>query len=182
MGKQKLHLHSMMVHAIAALAPIAAIAYIILKLEITVLSFDQNTWSFLIIFSIALMLLISIPSIASGLFERGHIYAKWHSTHKAKLLLSVLLGTVLAIELTLLHQSGFEGSLFSPLGILIIFGNTIITFLLCAYGLKITLGRQSLGRLSYEPDLFKKEPFDILVLAGKNRKEEAKFYDLTQER
>ncbi len=182
MNGQKIHLHSMMVHSIAALAPLAAVAYIFLKLQVTFLSIDGKTWAFLVVFSTILIFAITLPSVLSGVFERNHIYAKWHSTHKIKLGLSALLTAIVIGELILLSAGELNGALFSLLGVLVIFGNNIVTFLLCKYGLKITLGRQSVGRTSYEPDLFKKEPVDILVMAGELKKEEPKYMDLLKER
>ena len=182
MSKQKIHLHSMMVHSIAALAPLAAVAYIFLKLQVSFLSIDGKSWAFLVVLSTILIFLITLPSILSGIFERNHAYAKWHSTHKIKLWLSAAFVGILIVELLLLSGGGINGPLFSPLGILIIFGNNIVTFYLCKYGLKITLGRQSIGRALHEPDLFKKEPVDILVMAGELKKEEPKYLDLLKER
>ncbi len=182
MSKQKIHLHSMIVHSIAALAPLAAVAYIFLKQQVTFLSIDGRSWAFLVVLSIVLLFLITLPAVLSGVFERNHVYAKWHSTHKIKLGLSALFTGILVVELYLLSVGGFGGALFSLLGILIIFGNNIVSFLLCKYGLKITMGRQSLHRTSYEPDLFKKEPVDILVMAGQLKKEEPKYMDLLKER
>jgi len=178
----KLHLHSMMVHSVAALSPLAAVAFILFKQQVTISSINQDTWSFLTIFSLIMMFLITFPSILSGIFERSHVYAKWHSTHKIKMGLSVLLLIVMIIELAVLSESGLQSGLFSALGILIIFGNNIISFLLCANGLKITLGRQSLEKTSYEADLFKNDPIDILVAAGELKKEEPKYLDPLKER
>lgn len=182
MGKKKLHLHSMMVHSVIGLAFVAAVTFIFLKLGITFLGFEGKTWRFLTIFSVIVIFLISFPSIFSGIFERGHVYAKWHSTHKIKLILSLLLLLVLVIEIIMFLQSGLQGNLFSLLGILIIFANTVLSMLLGAYGLKISLGRQTFEKTSYTPDLQLDEPIDILVSAGKNRKEEAKYLDLLVER
>ena len=182
MSKQKLHLHSMLVHFVAALAPLAAIAFIFLKQQVNFLSFDERTWSFFTVFSIVIIFLTTIPSILSGIFERGHVYAKWHTTHKAKMVYSLLLIAILCIELILMIQNGVQDELFSLLGILIIFGNNVIAFILGALGLKISMGRQSLAKTSYIPDLFKKDHTDILVTAGKLRKEAPKYIDLTQER
>ena len=144
--------------------------------------FDDYTWRFLTVFSLIMAFLISLPSILTGVFDRGRLYANWHATHKYKLVLALLLVAILIIEFVLMGVSGFSNAIVSPLGALIILGNNIITFLLCFYGLKITLGRQSLARVSYEPDLFKKEPIDILVAAGEHRKDQPKFYDLLEER
>lgn len=172
----------MMVHSIAALVPLAAVAYIFLKQQVTILSIGGNSWAFLVVLSTVLTFLITLPSVLTGVFERKHIYVKWHTTHKLKLVLSGLLTFMLVIELILLCSGELNRELFSLLGILIIFGNNIVTFLLCKYGLKITLGRQSFQKTSYEPDLFKKEPVDILVAAGKLKKEEPRYLDLLKER
>jgi uncharacterized membrane protein len=182
MGKQKFHFHSMIIHAVIALIPLAAVAYLLFRLELRVLSFDQATWRFITCGAIIVTFLISFPAMLSGVFERGHGYAKWHSTHKVKLILSFLLTACLAGELYIFYRDGLEGERSLILGILILLGNTIITILLNAYGLKITLGRQSLAKTSYHPDLSGKEPVDILVAAGIHRKEGAKFLDLLTER
>ncbi len=182
MTNQKLHLHSMMVHAIAALAPLAAVAYIFLKQQVAFLSFDEKTWIFLVVLSVILSFLIVLPSILTGLFERGHIYVKWHPSHQAKLLLSMLLTAMLVVELVMFASGGLADEIFSLTGILIIFGNNIVAFLLCKYGLKLSLGRQSLEKTSYEPDLFAQEPVDILVRAGEMKNEPPKYLDLLTER
>lgn len=182
MGKHKLHLHSMMVHVIAALAPLAAIAYILFKLKAEVFSISPNTFGFLVYFSIITIFLTSIPSTLSGIFERNHVYAKWHSTHKVKLILSLILMLCLIGQISFLYRSGLGDPMVSFFGFLIIFGNNVIVFALGVYGFKISLGRQSIGKASYTPDLFKEEPVDILENAGILRKQEAKYLDLLTER
>lgn len=172
----------MLIHVVVALAPIAAVAYLFCKLQLQFYTFDRSTWAGLSVFSLVMMFLVAIPSTLTGVFERGHMYAKWHSTHKLKLVLSLALVCALLVELLLLLNAGLEGALFSLLGVMIIILNNVLTFFLCVYGLKITLGRQSLERTSYTPDLFKEEPFDILVSAGEHRKEEPKYLDLLTER
>ncbi|MFH2129616.1 MAG: hypothetical protein ABIK68_04520 [bacterium] len=182
MNRQKIHLHSMMVHSIAALAPLAAIAYLFLKQEVSFLSFDGPTWRFLVVFSVILMFLTALPACLSGVFERGHVYVKWHPTHKIKLTLSVLFIMILVVELIMLNAGGLQEPVLSLTGLLIVVGNNIVSFLLCKYGLRITMGRQSLEKTSYEPDLFRKDPIDILVTAGELKKEEPKYMDLLTER
>lgn len=182
MTNQKLHLHSMMVHTIAALSPIAAIAFIFFKQGIAFYRFDSSTWYVLVILSVTFSLLVAIPSLLTGIFERGHIYVRWHSSHQIKLVLSLLLILMLVVELVLIGSGGLEAELFSLTGILLIFGNNIVTFLLCKFGLKITLGRQSLEKTSYEPDLFRAEPVDILKTAGELKNEPARYLDLLTER
>lgn len=182
MNNQKLHLHSMMVHSIAAFAPLAALAFIFLKQGVAFLSFDEKTWQFMVILLIILSLLVALPSILSGVFERGHVYVRWHSSHQVKLVLSLLLAGMLVVELILMGKGGLAGDLFSLIGVLTIFGNNIVVFVLCKYGLKITMGRQSLETVSYEPDLLKAEPVDILDVAGRLKNEPPKYLDLLTER
>ncbi len=107
MATHKLHLHSMIVHVSAALAPLAAIAFIFFSLRLYFLSFGQNTWKYLTCFSLFVMFLAAMPSVLTGLFERNRIYGKWHSTHKIKLVLSILLLLMLAIELLILYQQEY---------------------------------------------------------------------------
>jgi len=182
MSSAKLHLHSMLVHPIIALSPMAAAAFILLKQEISVFSFDQHTWSFLVVLSLTLSLVIALPSLLSGVFERGHIYVRWHPSHQAKLLLSLLLIAMLVTELLLVVSGGLSGEIFSLFGILLVFGNNIVILLLSRYGLKISMGRQSLASTSYVPDLLKAEPVDILEAAAFMKHEEPKYLDLLVER
>lgn len=182
MNNRKLHLHSMMVHVIAALAPLAAVAYIFLKQGVVFLSFDEKTWTFLVVLSVILSFLTTLPSILSGVFERGHIYVRWHPSHQAKMLLSLLLTAMLVVELVMFAKGGLADEMFSLTGILVIFGNNIVTFLLCKYGLKISLGRQSLEKTSYTSELSGQQPVDILVTAGELKKEPPKYLDLLTER
>jgi hypothetical protein len=97
---------------------------------------------------------------------------------------SIVLVFALAIELWMLLpiNGGLEAAeLMGPLGILIIVINNIANFFLGAYGLKISLGRQGFGKTSYEPDLFKKEPFDILTKVGEYSKDKPKYIDIYEE-
>ncbi len=182
MGKQKLHLHSMMVHIIAALAPIAALSLVLFLLEIRIGSFKTETWRFLTDLSVVIMLIIAIPSVLSGVFERGHIYVKWHTSHKQKLVISFALLLALAIEFAMLLQKGHFVSDPTVFALFVIAINNILVFLLCYYGMRITLGRQSIAKTSYIPDMKMDPPYDILTLAGENRHEEAKYYDLFKEK
>lgn len=182
MNKQKIHLHSMMVHSIAAFAPLAALAFIFLKQQVSFMSFDEKTWLFLVVLLVILSFLIALPSALSGVFERGHMYVKWHSSHQIKLVLSLLLILMLIVELVTIASGGLNAEIFSLTGILLIFGNNIVVFLLCKYGLKISMGRQSLEKTSYEPDLFRQDPIDVLKINAELKNEPAKYLDLLTER
>lgn len=172
----------MFVHGVAALSPVAAASFMLHSLNLELLSIGSNTWHFVTVFSIIALFLVSLPSTITGIFERNRGYARWHATHKKKLCLSLLLLLGLIVELFILAQFGLGTALISPMGALVIVFNNLIVFLLGAYGFKMTLGRQSLEKTSYTPDLFQEEPVDILVAAGKHRNEEAKYLDLLTER
>ena len=172
----------MMVHTVAALAPLAAVAYIFMKQGVAFLSFDNNTWSFLVVLSVIISLLTALPSVMTGIFERGHIYVRWHASHQAKLLLSLLYILMLVVELIMIATGGLAAEMFSLTGILIIFGNNIIAFLLCKYGLKISMGRQSLEKTSYEPDRLRQDAVDILSINAELKNEPPKYLDLLTER
>ena len=184
MFRKKLHLHSMMVHVIAALTPLVAVAFILLKTDLSILSINSQTLEMFIYISIPIMFLVSILSIMTGVFERGHMYVKWHLTHIIKLYSSIVLFVALAVELWLFISTSdaiASAPIMGILGFLLIVVNNTANTFLCAYGLKISLGRQSIGKASYEPDLFKKEPFDILIRVGEYSKQKPKYIDLYEE-
>ena len=175
---KKLHLHSMIVHAVAALAPLAAFAFIMQRTSTSLGMMNEHVWSFIVVFSLIMMLLVTFPSALTGVFERDHRYAQWHFTHKMKLTLSWLLIIVLTSEIVGIMTPGINKSLWSWFGIFVIFINNIIVGLLSFLGLKITLGRQSIGSTSYKPDMMKKPAVDILETAAAYRKEEPKVIDI----
>jgi hypothetical protein len=172
----------MMVHSLLALAPLAALAFILVNLRIEFFSFQIKTWDLIVKFSVVVIFLLSIPSLVSGIAERNKMYAKWHFTHKVKTILSVLLVLATFLELIGLILSEISGGLLTWLGLGIICINNVLCFLLSYFGLKITLGRQSLKKPSYVPDLFQEGSQDILEKAGQYAKEEPKFVDILQER
>lgn len=182
MGSKKLHLHSIMIHSLLALAPLAALAYILLTTGINILSFGTQTWDLIVKFSIFMLLILSFPSMLSGIFERNRMYAQWHFSHKAKTIISLLLILATLMEFIGLLKQGNTTELSYFLGISIIFINNLLCFFLNYFGLKITLGRQSLKKPSYTPDLYKKDQVDILEKASQYAKEEPKFVDILQER
>ena len=90
------------------------------------------------------------------------MYAQWHRSHKKKLVLSLTLVTLLIVELIALLGYGSRIPTISWLGFLIVVANNVVVFWLGALGLKITLGRQSIGTTSYVPDMFRSPPIDII--------------------
>lgn len=170
MTKSKLHFHSMIVHAVVAFSPVAAISYIFSIYKISFLGFNYEVWQFILFLSLIIVFLTSIPATISGISELRPLYVKWHRGHKLKLILSILLIIFTGYELFILFKEWwlstseiYEKGLFSLSGLMIIVLNNLLVFLLSYYGLHISLGRQSFQRTSYVPDFFNKEkPIDIL--------------------
>ena len=61
-------------------------------------------------------------------------------------------------------------------------GNTAVVFALSAYGLRITLGRQSLAETSYQPDMDFDPPIDILDCVAEFAEDPPKLIDVREER
>ena len=162
MAQKKLHLHSMMAHAVAALVPLASLTWIAEAVGFDPAGLDPGIWVFMTRLSLILVLAMALPTTISGIGERNHMYAKWHSTHKIKLVLSLALVMLTALETWALLATDVSWELTSWLGLLIVVVNNAVSLALGAYGLKITLGRQALGRASYTPDMDRDPPVDIL--------------------
>jgi hypothetical protein len=180
MHEKKLHLHSMLVHPVLALVPVAAVAFVLAGTGSRIGSFGPGVWRFLVTASLALVLLLGLLATASGVLERGHMYATWHLTHKLKLTLSLVLVALAATGLALL-VAGDQAVILSPAGVMIVILGPIVAFFLSALGLKMTLGRQSLARTSYVPDLFQQPPVDIVALTAAGMAEPPDFIDVMGE-
>ena len=79
---------------------------------------------------------------------------------------------------------GTEGPLriWSWLALAVIGGNTAVVLALSAYGLRITLGRQSLAGTSYQPDMDFDPPIDILDCVAEFAEDPPKLIDVREER
>jgi len=97
-----LHLHSMMVHAVVALAPLAALSLVLAAGGMTVFSIGPEVWGCLLRGSLIGMLILAVPSILTGIAERNHMYANWPPSHRWKLALSL----ALVVIATLGHIGG----------------------------------------------------------------------------
>ena len=163
MDHRPLHLHSMMVHAVVALAPLAALSFLLEAGGMAVFSVGPGVWAFLLRGSLIGMLVLAVPSILTGVVERNHMYVNWPPSHRAKLALSLLLVVMVSIELTTLGSVDGAPGVASWLGLAIVIGNCAVVFGLSFFGLQITLGRQGLGATSYKPDMDWDPPLDILA-------------------
>jgi len=171
----------MLVHAVVALAPLAAISFALEARALTVFSIVPQTWAFLLRGSLIGILVLVLPATVSGITERNHLYTNWPPSHRAKLGLSALLTIMVAAELIALRSPGLALVVFSWLGFAIIVANCAVVFALSFFGLKITLGRQGFGRTSYVPDLDWEPPLDILTCVADFSGDAPKLIDVLKE-
>jgi hypothetical protein len=177
-----LHLHSMLVHAVVALAPLAAVCFVFEASAITAGSIAPETWGFLLRGSLIGILVLALPATVSGITERNHMYTNWPPSHRAKLALSALLVIMAALELLALRNPDIALDIVSWLGFAVIFGNCAVVFALSFFGLKMTLGRQGFGKTSYVPDLDWDPPLDILSCVADFSGDAPKLIDVQKER
>lgn len=182
MTDRPIHLHSIIVHAVIGLAPLAAVALILEAAQVHLGSLGPDVWHLLLRGSVAAMFLIAIPSTLTGIAERDHMYANWHRSHRTKLWLSIALLVLTAYETAVLWSRVEPVAVVSWSGIAVVLGNPIVVFWLSYYGLRITLGRQTLARTSYVPDMHRKPPVDILEAVAAWGTEDPKLVDVLGER
>lgn len=172
----------MLVHAAIALAPLAAGAFLLEASSKTILGIDPAVWAFLFRGSLIGIVLLSIPSILTGISERNHMYVNWPASHRIKLGLSVVLVAVVGTELVAVFASDTPLRLVSWLGLAVVLGNCALVFALSAFGLRITLGRQSLAPTSYKPDMDFDPPMNILECVAEFADDPPKLIDVREER
>ncbi|MFI5165677.1 MAG: hypothetical protein ACHQQS_03580 [Thermoanaerobaculales bacterium] len=178
---RELHLHSMVVHAVIALAVVAAAAFTLDAANATVAGIARPTWAFLWHAALVLIVLAAIPATLSGLTERSHMYVNWHPSHAAKLALSMVLLAMVVAELAAVVAGSGAAMLGSWLGLAVVVGNPIVCLALSFYGLRISLGRQSLAGTSYVPDMFQNPPVNILEGAALHVAQRAKVIEVMEE-
>jgi hypothetical protein len=181
MGRE-LHLHSMVVHAVIAFAAVAAAAFALDAAGSSMTGVAPGTWPLLWRGSLLLVLLGALPATLTGITERNHMYVNWHGSHRAKLVLSLLLVGLAASELVAaLALGGRAVSLSSALGLAVLAGNPVVCLALSFYGLRISLGRQAVARTSYVPDMMKDPPVDVLASAAAHVAERARVIEVMEE-
>jgi hypothetical protein len=178
---RELHLHSMVVHSVIALAVVAAASCVIAASDATVGPIAPRTWPLLCWGSLVLLALAALPATLTGIAERNRMYATWHASHQAKLWLSLLLLTMTAGELTAGLATGTPSAVATPLALAIAVGNPAVCLLLSFYGLRITLGRQSVARTSYIPDMHREPAVDVLGEASRHVAEPARVLEILEE-
>lgn len=182
MDHRPVHLHSIVVHAAIALAPLAAGAFVLEASSSTVLGIGPAVWALLFRGSLIGILLISLPSILTGIAERNHMYVNWPTSHRIKLGLSIALVVLAGFELAAVSGSATPLRLGSWLALAVIPGNCALVLALSAFGLRITLGRQSLAGTSYQPDMDFDPPINILECVADFAEDPPKLIDVREER
>ncbi len=181
MNHKPLHVHSILVHGVVAFAPLAALSLVLEATGTTVGRLGPEVWALLLRGSLLGMLLLAVPSTITGITERNHMYAGWPASHRAKLALSLALIVLAAGELVILARTGEPLQVMSWLGLAIVVGNCLVVFGLSFFGLKITLGRQGLGRTSYTADMDREPPVDILATVAGYSSDQPRLIDVREE-
>ena len=181
MPGRELHLHSMVVHAVIALALVAALAFVLEGTGAAVCSVASGTWAFLSRAALVGLLLTALPATLTGITERHHMYVNWHPSHRAKLVLSLLLLGLVVAEVAALAVANGATSLTSWLGLAVVVGNPVVCLGLSFYGLRITLGRQAIARTSYVPDGLRQPPVDVLASAAEHVADRARVVEVLEE-
>jgi hypothetical protein len=171
----------MLVHAVIALAPLGAISFVLDANAATVAGIDPAVWRFLLWVSLVGMLLSALPATLTGISERNHLYANWPFSHRAKLVLSLILMVMVTGEIVALALGKATGGLSSPLGLATVIGNCTVALALSYYGLRISLGRQGFGSTSYVSDMDRQPPVDILEVVAEHAQEAPKLIDVQKE-
>lgn len=162
MDQTRLHLHSMVVHSVVALTVLAAGAFVLLATGVRFAGRGAELWTFLLSVGLIGVAAMAVPATLTGISDRNHMYATWHTSHRIKLVGSLLLLILVAAELMALARAGGVVRLLSWLGAAVVVGNLVVVATLTRFGLQITLGRQDLGTTSYVPDMRRDPPRDIL--------------------
>jgi hypothetical protein len=178
MQGRELHLHSMVVHAVLGLTALAAAAFVLSTSAATVGPIRSATWPFLLAFALVGLLVTVLPATLTGITERNHMYANWHASHRAKLVLSLVLLALVVAELAGLHGAALRPG--SWLAAAVVVANPIVAFALSFYGLHITLGRQAVARTSYVADARKKPPVDVLAVVAEHVAERARVIEVME--
>jgi hypothetical protein len=171
----------MVVHAVIALAAVGALAFVLDAAGAAIASIGPATWAFLWRAALVGLLVTALPATLSGISERNHMYANWHPSHRAKLVLSLVLLTLVVAELAAVVAAPGPPRAVSALGLAIVVANPLVCLALSFYGLRITLGRQSLAATSYVADLDREPPVDILESVAVHVAEKAKVTEILEE-
>lgn len=178
---RELHLHSMIVHAVIALAIVAAAAFALEVAQRPLGPVGVAAWAWLWRAALVALLLVALPATLTGVTERAHMYVNWHPSHRAKLILSLLLVALVVAELAAVARGAGAATVASGLGLAVVVANPLVCVALSYWGLRITLGRQSLAPVSYVPDMVKNPPEDVLAAAAQHVADRARVIEVLEE-
>jgi hypothetical protein len=147
----------------------------------TVGGIDAEVWRLLLWAALVGMLIVALPATLTGISERNHMYANWPPSHRAKLVLSLLLVVLVSAEILALGSGAGGSGLISWLGLAIVVGNCAVALALSFYGLRISLGRQGVASTSYVSDMDREPPVDILDVVAERAHEPPKMIDVQKE-
>ena len=170
-----------MVHSVIAFAVLGAACFVLDASAATLGPLAPATWAFLWRFALVVIALVAVPSTLTGISERNHMYVNWPRGHQAKLVLSLVLLAFVIAELVAVGEGSRAATLGSWLGLAVVAGNPLVCLALSFYGLRISLGRQSLARTSYVPDMLQEPPVDILQTAAHLVADRARVLDVLEE-
>jgi hypothetical protein len=171
----------MLVHAVIAFAPLAAVSFVLDASAATIAGIDTEVWRLLLWVALFGMLVVALPATLTGISERNHMYANWPPSHRAKLVLSLVLVVMVSAEIVALWSSTGASRVISWLGLAIVAGNCAVALALSYYGLRISLGRQGVGSTSYVSDMDREPPVDILDIVAEHAHEAPKMIDVQKE-
>jgi len=171
----------MLVHAVIAFAPLAALSFVLDASAASVGGIDAGVWRLLLWVALAGMLIVALPATLTGISERNHMYANWPPSHRAKLALSLVLVVMVTAEIAALWSGAGGRGVISWLGLAVVVGNCVVAMALSYYGLRITLGRQGVGSTSFVPDMDREPPVDILDVVAEYAHEPPKMIDVQKE-
>jgi len=171
----------MLVHAAIAFAPLAAVSFVLDASAASVAGLDSEVWRLLLWVALVGMLMVALPATLTGISERNHMYANWPPSHRAKLVLSLILVVLVSAEILALWRGDGAEEVVSWLGLAIVGANCAVAFALSYYGLRISLGRQGVGSTSYVSDMDREPPVDILDVVAKHAHEAPKMIDVQKE-
>jgi hypothetical protein len=168
----------MLVHGVIAFAPLAALSFVFAASPMAVGGIETSTWRLLLWGSLVGMIVMALPATLTGVIERNHLYANWPPSHRAKMVLSLVLVTLVAGEGIALASTDGAVRLGSTLGFAIVVANNLLALALSYFGLRITLGRQALASTSYVADMDREPPVDILEVVAEHARQPAKVIDV----
>ena len=150
--KNKLHLHSMIVHVPSATVPLTAVTYALYWFN------GKPIYKTAVMFLLAISLITVLFSMVTGILKRRKKHANWFPSFKRKLILSILLVISLVATLpSIFTSTPFPGIINFTIWVV----QPVLAVWIMVIGLISSQGRFG-GRLSYAADKEYQADYDIL--------------------